>query len=666
MPFTRDSNEPDTMSRLSHFSGRNRVVIDAMRPMLDGGAFPVKRRLSDTVDVEAHVLADSHAHLDVVLSYRKYGESWEEVPMRDVGNDVFCGAFHPASIGVHVFRVIGWIDAFRNWHVGFVKKTAAGDPDIAVELLIGAKLVEAAAGRAADGEAAQLYDWAIILRDASRDLGQRVQLASSSDFYALVSAYPDRSLQTIGAEQEVWVERDEAYFSTWYEYFPRSCGPVGQHGTFRDAAGRLPEIARMGFNIVYFPPIHPIGRTFRKGKNNSLTAADGDVGSPWAIGSEEGGHTAIHPELGTVEDFQWFLGKAAEQGLEVALDIAFQCSPDHPYVRSHPEWFQWRPDGSVQYAENPPKKYQDILPIHFETLDWEALWEELKGVFEYWIEVGVTVFRVDNPHTKPMEFWRWCLREIKLKHPEVIFLSEAFTRPKRKYRLAKAGFTQGYTYFTWRNHPAEMRAYLEELTSDPVRQFFLPNFWPNTPDILHEDLQRGNRATFMGRYILAATLSGNLGIYGPAFELLEHEPFPGKEEYNHNEKYELKNWDWDRPGNIKSEIARVNEIRRGHRAMQGMEGLVFVATDNPHVLAYIRQTADRADQLLVIVNFDWHHTQTGFVELPLLELGIGSDKSFSVKDLYDPSMPCYEWRGSRNFFKLDPSKAPAHIFQLLR
>lgn len=652
------------MKSLSKIEGRNRVVIDAMRPELDGGAFPLKRRIGDSIDVVGHVLADGHAHLDVVLCHRKLAGTWREVPMRDLGNDEFAASFKPESVGIYEFRLIGWIDPFRNWHIGFVKKAEARDADIGVELLMGAALVNSAALRAKGEERDTLEGWVRFLEDAERDIGQRIELAMSSQFYRTVAAYSDRSLQTIGPTQEVWVERSEAYFSTWYEYFPRSCGPSGVHGTFRDAAERLAEISRMGFNIVYFPPIHPIGKRFRKGRNNALVAAEGDVGSPWAIGSDEGGHKSIHPELGTLDEFKWFLNEANNHGLEVALDIAFQCAPDHPYVTSNPEWFQWRPDGSVQYAENPPKKYQDILPLYFETEDWKALWTELKSVFEYWIEVGVRVFRVDNPHTKPMEFWRWCLREIKREYPEVIFLSEAFTRPKRKYRLAKAGFTQGYTYFTWRNHPQEMRSYVEELTQTNVKEYFLPSFWPNTPDILHEDLQKGNRATFMGRYILAATLSSNTGIYGPAFELLDREPFPGKEEYNHNEKYQLKSWDWDCPGNLKNDIARVNAIRHSHVALQSARSVQFVDTDNPRVLAYLRCSDDRSDKLLIIVNFNWHSTQSGFVELPLAEMGIGSDRPYTVTDLFDPSLPVYDWRGARNFFKLDPHRAPAHIFAI--
>jgi starch synthase (maltosyl-transferring) len=628
--------------------------------------FPVKRCIGDAFHVEAHVIADGHDHLDVILAHRGIGERrWKEVPMNDLGNDEFGGDFTPESIGLHEFRIIGWADDFRNWHVGFVKKSDAGDPKIGVELDIGARLVGEAAARAKGKDAEELAGWAKFLGDHSRDLMQKVNLARQPGFFETVHRYPNRSRETQGEICHLLVEREKAYFSTWYEFFPRSCADdASRHGTFKDAAKRFPEIARMGFDVVYFPPIHPIGKKFRKGRNNALEAAPDDVGSPWAIGSSEGGHKAIHPELGSMDDFQDLLKEAEKHGLEVALDIAFQCAPDHPYVEQHPQWFKWRPDGTVQYAENPPKKYQDILPFDFESDDWKALWVELKSVFDFWIDAGVKIFRVDNPHTKPMEFWRWCIGELKCAHPEVLFLAEAFTRPKRKYRLAKAGFTQGYTYFTWRNHPAEFREYLEELTQSEVKEFFLPNFWPNTPDILHEDLQNGNRATFMGRYILAATLSSNIGIYGPAFELMEREPFPGKEEYNHNEKYELKNWDWDRPGNLKNEIARVNAIRQSHPAMQRTANIRFVDTDNSRVLAYLKQTPDRRDQLLVIVNFDWHAQQGGHVVLPLSEMGIGSDRAFEVKDLYDPTQPVYSWRGARNYFSLNPAKAPAHIFQI--
>lgn len=654
------------MKSMESYSGPARVVIDHIDPSVGGGSFPVKRPLGETFSVLAHALADGHDHLDVRLAYRPLGSrKWQEVPMQDLGNDEFVGQFTPADIGLYEYCIHSWADAFRNWHIGFVKKSDSGDPKIGVELEIGGKLILQAAGRAKGKDAKQLKAWSDFLCDHSRDLMQKVAIARGTELYDLVRSYPDRSLQTSSTVFKLLVEREKAYFSTWYEYFPRSCADdTTRHGTFADAAGRFAEIARMGFDIVYFPPIHPIGKVFRKGRNNSLEAADDDVGSPWAIGSDEGGHKSIHPELGTMEDFKALIDEAKNFDLEVAMDIAFQCAPDHPYVKKHPQWFKWRPDGTVQYAENPPKKYQDILPFDFETDDWKALWKELKSVFDFWIDAGVKIFRVDNPHTKPMEFWRWCIMELKKAHPEVLFLAEAFTRPKRKYRLAKAGFTQGYTYFTWRNHPEEVREYVEELTQTEVSEFFMPNFWPNTPDILHEDLQNGNRATFMGRYILAATLSSNTGVYGPAFELMEHEPFPGKEEYNHNEKYELKNWDWDRPGNLKNEMARVNHIRRAHPSLQRTDNIRFLDTDNPSLLAYLKQTADRKDQIIVVVNFDWHNAQAGHITLPIQEMGIGSDKSFKVKDLYDPASSGYSWRGAKNYVQLDPRKSPAHIFQV--
>lgn len=654
------------MKSLEQFKGPARVVIDQVHPLVGCGEFPVKRPEGETFFVTAHAIADGHDHLDVVLQYRIQGsKKWQESAMRDLGNDEFSGQFLPARIGQYEYRIAAWVDRFRNWHVGFVKKSDSGDPKISVEVDIGCKLVKQVAGNAAGADARQLRQWTEFLEDPAGDLLDKVALARSSEFYEMVRKYPDRSLQNTSPCYQLIVEREKAYFSTWYEFFPRSCAnDVTRHGTFKDAETRFPEISRMGFNVVYFPPIHPIGREFRKGKNNALVAAEGDVGSPWAIGSAEGGHKSLHAELGTMEDFKNLILQAELNGLEVAMDIAFQCAPDHPYVKQHPTWFKWRPDGTVQYAENPPKKYQDILPFDFETDDWKNLWQELKSIFDFWIDAGVKIFRVDNPHTKPMEFWRWCIMEIKQAHPEVLFLAEAFTRPKRKYRLAKAGFTQGYTYFTWRNHPDEFREYLRELTQTEVKEFFIPNFWPNTPDILHEDLQNGNRATFMGRYILAATLSSNVGIYGPAFELMEREPFPGKEEYIHNEKYELKNWDWNRPGNLKNEIARVNHIRNTHPSLQRTNNLRFVDCDNVKLLAFLKQSPDRKDQILVVVNFDWHNSQAGQLSLPVADLGIGHDKPYTVTDLYDASTPTYDWRGSTNYVHLDPRRTPAHIFQL--
>ncbi len=655
------------MPKLDSRAGLRRVVIDRVTPSVDGGEFPFKRVIGDRVVFRADVFADSHDLLKVELRVRLAGKTkWMTVPMWPAGNDEFIADYDPPSIGLYEFQVLGMIDHFGSWLDAFRKKRDSGEP-LDVELQIGADLLAGVAGRAQGEERQRLSEWANFLRDSERDLMQRVQLAVSKALVETASAYPNRDLATLGPLSLMLIERERAAFSAWYEFFPRSSVNDGQtHGTFADARTCLAEIARMGFNIVYFPPIHPIGRAFRKGRNNALECGPDDVGSPWAIGAEEGGHKDILPELGTLEDFEEFLLAANDLGLETALDIAFQCSPDHPWVKEHPQWFSWRPDGTVQYAENPPKKYQDILPLNFETPDWKNLWQELKSVFDHWIRVGVKIFRVDNPHTKSFEFWRWCILAIKREHPEVIFLAEAFTRPKRKYRLAKGGFTHGYTYFTWRNHPREMQEYLVELTQSPVKEYFWPNFWPNTPDILHADLQFGNRATFVGRYVLAATLSSNYGIYGPAYELMDQEPFPGKEEYNHNEKYQLKVWNRERSGHLRPEITRLNRIRREHAAFQRTFNLTFIPCDNPHFIAYLKQDFGRIDQCIVVVNMDWEHAQEGTIDVPLEKLGFGSDAEYTVQDLFDPARPEYRWRGARNYIRLDPAVSPAHVFSLWR
>ena len=653
---------------LKQAPGRARVIIESLTPTVDGGKYPVKRVLGDATEFRVHAFADSHDLLTVEFCHRRKGATdWVRAPMHEQpGIDEWTYTFQPWEIGLYEYTVIAGVNHFGSWRDGFGKKLANGEP-IHLELLIGGELVAAAAGRAEGDNQQRLQDFEKTLNDTTRSDRERIDAAYSEELYWLISLYPNTELQTVAPTCLLMTERHLAAFSTWYEYFPRSCGPdVHTHGTFQDAKSRLHEIDRMGFNIVYFPPIHPVGKAFRKGKNNSLTPSDTDVGSPWAVGADTGGHKDILPELGSLEDFQSFIDEAARYEIEVAIDIAFQCSPDHPWVKEHPQWFKWRPDGTVQYAENPPKKYQDILPINFENEDWENLWHELKSVFDYWIGVGVKVFRVDNPHTKSMAFWNWCILEIKKDHPEVLFLAEAFTRPKRKYNLAKAGFTHGYTYFTWRNTPSEMREYLTELTTSETKDYFWPNFWPNTPDILHEDLQVNNRAAYMGRYLLAATLSSNIGIYGPAYELMDHEPFPGKEENNNSEKYELKHWDWNAKGNLKNEIARVNEIRNSHPALQTTFNLVFADSDNPHFLCYLKQNWDRSDQILVVVNMDWEHTQSGFIDLPLEHMGIGEHDSFTVRDLYDPFQAEYTWQGSRNYIELNPHFRPAHIFKVKR
>jgi starch synthase (maltosyl-transferring) len=497
--------------------------------------------------------------------------------------------------------------------------------------------------------------------------------------------YPDLSFATrYEAELPLWVNRERARFSAWYELFPRSTSPVpGQHGTLRDVIGQLPEIAAMGFDILYMPPIHPIGTAFRKGKNNRTTAAPGDFGSPWAIGAapaagNEGGHKAILPELGNFADFDALVEAADTVKMELALDIAFQCSPDHPWVKQHPAWFITRPDGSIQYAENPPKKYQDIYPLNFESTEWRSLWEELRSVFVFWIKRGVKVFRVDNPHTKALPFWEWCTNSLRDEHPDVIFLAEAFTRPHVMYSLAKAGFTQSYTYFTWRTTSAELQTYLEEITKPPVSDFFQPNFWPNTPDILHKQLQEGGRAAFMQRVILAATLTANYGIYGPAYELCENAPMkpaPGKtesEEYLDSEKYEIRQRDRNAPGSLVPLITNLNHIRRANPALQSNGSLVFHPADNPNLLCYSKTAADPMqlahnggeNTILVCINLDPLNEQGGWIELDLRALAIPNNTDFQVKDLLTDIT--YTWHDRSNYVALRPAVQPAHIFRITR
>jgi starch synthase (maltosyl-transferring) len=470
-----------------------------------------------------------------------------------------------------------------------------------------------------------------------------------------------RDLRTRSEPRAVVVDPLHARFAAWYELFPRSTGAGGAHGTFRTAESWLPYIRDMGFDVLYLPPIHPIGRTHRKGRDNSTTAHAGEPGSPWAIGAAEGGHTSIHPELGSFEDFDRFVARAHEHELRVALDIAFQTSPDHPWVREHPQWFKRRADGTIQCAENPPKRYEDVYPFDFECDDWRALWTALRDVFLFWIDRGVTIFRVDNPHTKPIPFWEWCIASIKARHPEATFLAEAFTRPHLKYTLAKIGFTQGYTYFTWRSTKADLERYLHELVHTDVAQYFRPSFWPNTPDILPEDLQHGGRAAFVSRLVLAATLSSHWGIYGPAFELMEHVARPGSGEYLANEKYELKRWDITRSDSLARTIGVMNRIRREHPALQRNDGLCFHPTTDEMLLAYSKTHAE--DAVLVVVSLDHHHRRSCFVELDLAALDVDASAPFQVHDLIGGGR--YLWHGARNYVELDPSM-PAQIFAIRR
>jgi starch synthase (maltosyl-transferring) len=648
--------------------GRCRVLIEGVTPEIDCGRYRAKRTVGERLEVAADLVADGHDELAGVLLCKGPGESrFAEAPLRFTVNDRWVADVELDRIGVWRFTLEAWVDRFATWRKQLEKRLEGG-PDIEgfeVELLIGANLVEAVAARARGKEAARLIECARAIRADSDSAVDRARGALDPELLATCAGHPDRARATrYGRELEVTVDPVRARFSSWYEMFPRSCGAPGVHGTFRDAEARLRYVAEMGFDVLYLPPIHPIGESYRKGKNNTLTCEPGDPGSPWAIGSALGGHTAVHPELGTLEDFRRFRVRAEELGLSVALDIAFQASPDHPWVTEHPEWFTARPDGTIQYAENPPKKYQDIYPLNFDSEDWQGLWQELRDVFLYWVEQGVKIFRVDNPHTKSLRFWDWCIDDLKRGHPDLIFLAEAFTKPKLMYNLAKAGFTQSYTYFTWRDSKQEFVEYLTELTRTQVAEYFRYNFWPNTPDILPEQLQHGGRPAFTMRLVLAATLAASWGIYGPAFELMDHVARPGSGEYIDNEKYEFKTWEIDRPDSLAPLIALVNRIRREHPALQQDRTLAFHATDNDALLCYSKRTEDRKDVILCVVNLDPHHTHSGWVELDLEELGVPSDQPFEVLDLL--SGASYPWQGGRNFVMLNPWVLPAHVFEIRR
>lgn len=653
---------PSSEGSGSDVDGRRRVVIERVRPEIDEGRFPIKRVVGQSVVVEADVFTDGHDEIAGMIRYRHEREhEWTEVALTFVENDRWRASFNVREQGLYYYSVTAWIDHFRSWQRDMRKRLAA-DQDVTVDLLVGRNLIRAAALRA-DGADAERLNAIAAAMGPGEEHEQTLNIALDQEVSDLMARQAERPWPTsYDKELKVVVDRVRAGFGAWYEAFPRSCATTpGHHGTFHDCEARLPYIAGMGFDVLYLPPIHPIGRTSRKGKNNDPAGDLDAVGSPWAIGAHEGGHTALHPDLGTPDDFRQLIRKAQEQGLEIALDLAFQCSPDHPYVRQHPEWFVQRPDGTIQYAENPPKKYQDIYPLNFESDQWAALWQELKDVVVHWVDQGVRIFRVDNPHTKPFAFWHWLITEVKRDHPDVLFLSEAFTRPKVMYRLAKLGFTQSYTYFAWRQTKLELTQYFTELTKTEVQEFFRPNLWPNTPDILTEQLQHGGRAAFVSRFILAATLGANYGIYGPTFELMESRPQrPGSEEYLDSEKYEIRAWDLDQPDSLKELICRVNRIRHENLAFQSDLPLTFHQVDNDELIAYSRHSPNRDNVVLIVVNLSPHHVHSGWVQLDLDALGIPADKPFQVMDLLTEAY--YTWEGPRNYVRLDPSSVAAHIF----
>jgi starch synthase (maltosyl-transferring) len=632
-------------------------------PAVDGGRYPVKREVGAVVEVSADIFKEGHDVLVAFLKYRRPGErDWQEAPMRLVDNDRWAGLFTLDAMGRWAFTIEALVDPFRSWLADLDKRVAAGQ-DVSSELLEGAALIRSAAGRAANTEAGALRAYADRV-GRTRAAAEAVAAAGEPALAALMARHLDRRESTwAGRVFDVVADRERARFAAWYEFFPRS-GVAGQHATFKDAEAMLERAAALGFDVVYLPPIHPIGRTHRKGGNNTLTAAPDDPGSPWAIGGEEGGHTAVHPQLGTLEDFDRFVERADQLGLEVALDFAIQCSPDHPWVREHPEWFFHRPDGTIKYAENPPKKYQDIYPVNFFGRDPQPLWEEMRRIVEFWISHGVRTFRVDNPHTKPVKFWEWLIGGVQERHPDIIFLSEAFTRPKMMKALAKAGFTQSYTYFTWRNEKQELIDYFTEITRPPVADYFRGHLWPNTPDILHATLQKGGRPAFRMRLVLAATLSSLYGIYA-GYELCENVPYAeGSEEYLNSEKYELKARDWSAPGTIADLVIALNRLRREHRALQLYTNLRFYPADDPHILFYGKMTPDRHDVVFVAVNLDPFATHSAWVELPLEELGLGLDHSYRLHERLADTWQ--EWRGPRGRVTLDPHGEPAAIFSLHR
>ncbi|MCH7504255.1 alpha-1,4-glucan--maltose-1-phosphate maltosyltransferase [PVC group bacterium] len=645
------------------YEGHKRVIIEHLRPQIDGGEFPIKRVLGERVRVEADVFADGHEQLAVLLMWRPMSaKTWKTKPMRPLANDVWSASFVCEGLEPYEYTVRGWMDHYETWRLNLIKKMDVGQ-DISVDLRIGAAFLKKGVKQAKGNKKKILESIFKKFNMLKNDKAIRLFIQNEKYNQSIRESITPSFITEYNKKLQVKVHRTRALFSSWYELFPRSTKENSlQHGTFKDCEKILPDIAAMGFDVVYFPPIHPIGVTNRKGKNNVLGAASGDPGSPWAIGSAEGGHKSVHPELGTIKDFRRLVKKTKSLGMEIALDLAFQCSPDHPYENEHPEWFKWRPDGTVQYAENPPKKYEDIIPFNFETRDQKNLWKELKSIVDFWIEKGVRIFRVDNPHTKPYVFWQWLLGEVEKSHPDVIFLAEAFTRPKIMRHLAKLGFHQSYTYFTWRTTKKEFIKYLTELTKTEAKEYFRPNFWPNTPDILSIYLQNADRAAFVIRLVLAATMSSNYGIYGPAYELCENQPTPGKEEYADNEKYEIKDWRLGAADSMRPFITQLNHIRRKYDAFQTTRNIRFHRSESEHILCYSKMSRDTAEIFIVVVNLDPQGTQSGWVDIPVLDWGFDKDRPYQVEDVLTEVKTT--WTNERNIVKLDPRKCPAQIFRL--
>ena len=642
---------------------QQRIIIENIAPQLQGGAFFIKRVIGESVTVTADVLGDGHDVLQAEVCYKPKAEKeWQTVRLDFVNNDEYTATFKVEKQGFYEYKIKGWIDDALNWQHGIEVKIKDGQ-HVKSELLDGLKHLDALIPQVQEYDVEFLQDAKKAFSNESR-YDEAISIATTERLHDLFFHYPIRHLANESSVLEVYVDRKKAGFSTWYEFFPRSASQEpGKHGTFKDCERLLPRVAAMGFDTLYFPPIHPIGEKNRKGKNNATNAQEGDSGVPWAIGSKLGGHKAIHPDLGTEQDFRDLIKNANERGIEIAMDLAFQCAPDHPYLTEHPEWFKKRPDGTMQYAENPPKKYQDIVNFNWDTPDFKNLWKELLSVALHWIDFGVKIFRVDNPHTKPFYFWNWFIAEIKKKHPDVLFLAEAFSRPKIMQQLAKQGYSQSYTYFTWRTSKQELTTYMNELTQTKQKEYFRPNFWPNTPDINAYHMQGANESQHLIRYALAATLSGNIGLYGPVYEFMVSDAVPGKEEYMHSEKYQINHWDWEHENKLGRLISKINSIRHHHPALQQTNNIKFCQIQNEGIMAFYKWNEDKTNQVLIIISLDPYYVQQGYVQLPLDELGINAGHAVAVKDLVTEST--YTWHAEWNFVELHPA-IPFHIFQIFK
>ncbi len=638
---------------------QRRVVIDFVSPQINNGDFYIKRVVNEIVD--AHILADGHDVIGASVMYKhEKAKVWKEVRMQPTFNDEWQASFVVEKQGFYTYKVEGWIDYALNWQHGIERKID-DNQHVNSELLEGVEFVKTVAKKATKTEKDYLNHLATIFAE-SKAYDEAVTEAVSAKLHNIFAKYPTKILANSSKDLKVYVDRLKARFSTWYEFFPRSASEKkGVHGTFKDCERLLPKVAKMGFDTLYFPPIHPIGEVNRKGKNNTTEAHEGDVGSTWGIGSKLGGHKDIHPQLGNLKDFKALIKKAKTQGLEIAMDYALQSAPDHPWVKEHPEWFKWRPDGTVQYAENPPKKYQDILPIYWESKDHKNLWNECLDTMLYWVDCGINVFRVDNPHTKPFYFWNWIISEVKQKHPDVIFLAEAFTAPKVMARLAKEGYTQSYTYFTWRNSKHEFIEYMNELTQSELKEIMQPNFWPNTPDINPYHLQGANESKFIQRYALASTLSSSIGIYGPVFEQMLSDSLPGREEYLNSEKFQITHYDWNKENKLTMIISKINQIRHENEALQQTNNIKFCHIENDNLIAFYKWNQDRTNELLIIISLEPYYAQQGSVQLPLADLGIHQGQQIQVQDLVTGSS--YNWYDEWNFIELHPT-LPFHIFKI--